>query len=311
MFCIAPERVRREADATSIELPALLIDDAPALTHRGFMLDVSRNKARHVCVSPAGRQRAQVPKLETLFGIVDTLASLKYNQLQLYMEHTFAYKDHPSVVMSCSTVLMCAGLCGPPRIHTRAPTFWRWPSTAAVASSIWCRTRTRWATSTSSCATSTTVSPRTAHRRSHGADALAECPRALAEEYGRTSDFTLCPTDPRSVALVEYCADDWRRVTRVQVASLYQELFPHFASPFANVGLDEPFDLGMRRALAAADDLRRQARAAPRLHASSTASSRCTWHICFGFAAALCDVQLTRPDPRGGEQAGPHNDVLG
>ena len=29
-----------------------------------------------------------------------------------------------------------------------------------------------------------------------------------------------------------------------QVATLYQELFPHFSSPFANVGLDEPFDLG-------------------------------------------------------------------
>ncbi len=41
---------------------------------------------------------SQVPKVETLFSLVDLLSSFKYNQLQLYMEHTFAYKDHESVV---------------------------------------------------------------------------------------------------------------------------------------------------------------------------------------------------------------------
>jgi len=58
------------------------IEDAPDLAQRGFMLDISRCK---------------VPKLETLFLLIDRLAQLKYNQLQLYMEHTFAYREHDTV----------------------------------------------------------------------------------------------------------------------------------------------------------------------------------------------------------------------
>jgi len=41
--------------------------------------------------------RCKVPKLETLYELIDQLASLKYNQLQLYTEHTFAYRNHSSV----------------------------------------------------------------------------------------------------------------------------------------------------------------------------------------------------------------------
>ncbi len=63
-------------------LPQLEIIDRPAFAHRGYMLDVSRGK---------------VPKLETLFELVDTLALLKYNQLQLYIEHTFAFERHPEI----------------------------------------------------------------------------------------------------------------------------------------------------------------------------------------------------------------------
>jgi hexosaminidase len=63
-------------------LPALAISDAPALPHRGLMLDVTRGK---------------VPTLETLFGLVDGLAAYKYNQLQLYIEHTFRFPSHPAI----------------------------------------------------------------------------------------------------------------------------------------------------------------------------------------------------------------------
>ena len=48
----------------------------------GYQLDISRCK---------------VPKMETLYRIVDILAGLGYNQLQLYTEHTFAYKNHETV----------------------------------------------------------------------------------------------------------------------------------------------------------------------------------------------------------------------
>lgn len=41
--------------------------------------------------------RCKVPKMETVYRIVDILSSLGYNQFQLYMEHTFAYPQHEVV----------------------------------------------------------------------------------------------------------------------------------------------------------------------------------------------------------------------
>ena len=63
-------------------LPCLLIEDGPELSERGYMLDISRCK---------------VPTQDALYELVDTLAILKYNQLQLYTEHTFAYRNHQIV----------------------------------------------------------------------------------------------------------------------------------------------------------------------------------------------------------------------
>ncbi len=63
-------------------LPHLTITDWPDFPARGVMLDISRDK---------------VPTLQTLLDLVDRLASWKINQVQLYMEHTFAYRNHPEV----------------------------------------------------------------------------------------------------------------------------------------------------------------------------------------------------------------------
>jgi len=68
--------------ARSGHLPCLTIEDWPDFPHRGFLLDISRDK---------------VPTMETLFRLVDLMASLKLNQLQLYTEAAFAYRDHPTV----------------------------------------------------------------------------------------------------------------------------------------------------------------------------------------------------------------------
>ena len=46
------------------------------------MLDISRRK---------------VPTQDALYELIDTLSALKYNQLQLYTEHTFAYPSHQTV----------------------------------------------------------------------------------------------------------------------------------------------------------------------------------------------------------------------
>jgi len=63
-------------------IPAVTIEDAPDFAERGVMLDVSRDK---------------VPTMETLLALVDLLASFKINRLQLYFEHTFAYRGHETV----------------------------------------------------------------------------------------------------------------------------------------------------------------------------------------------------------------------
>ncbi len=60
----------------------LFVEDWPDYPARGVMLDISRDR---------------VPTLETLYELVDRLAGWKVNQLQLYMEHTFAYQAHPEV----------------------------------------------------------------------------------------------------------------------------------------------------------------------------------------------------------------------
>jgi hypothetical protein len=66
-------------------LPCLKIRDWPDFARRGVMLDISRGR---------------VPKLETLLDLAEKLADFKINELQLYTEHTFAYKKHKSVWQS-------------------------------------------------------------------------------------------------------------------------------------------------------------------------------------------------------------------
>ena len=66
-------------------LPCLRIRDWPDFARRGVMLDVSRGR---------------VPRLETLLDLAEKLADFKINELQLYTEHTFAYRKYKSVWQS-------------------------------------------------------------------------------------------------------------------------------------------------------------------------------------------------------------------
>ena len=70
-------------------LPAGQVEDWPDLAVRGVMIDISRDK---------------VPTMATLRALIDRLASWKVNQVQLYMEHTFAYRDHADVWADASPV---------------------------------------------------------------------------------------------------------------------------------------------------------------------------------------------------------------
>ncbi|HEY3595771.1 MAG TPA: family 20 glycosylhydrolase, partial [Polyangiaceae bacterium] len=75
------------ARGETIALPGLVIRDWPDFPVRGVMLDVSRDK---------------VPTQATLLALVDMLAGWKINQLQLYFEHAFAYRNHEAVWQNAS-----------------------------------------------------------------------------------------------------------------------------------------------------------------------------------------------------------------
>ena len=65
------------------------ISDWPDLAVRGLMLDISRDK---------------VPTRSTLERLVDLMAAVKLNHLQLYTEHTFAYEGHEPVWRRASPI---------------------------------------------------------------------------------------------------------------------------------------------------------------------------------------------------------------
>ena len=59
-------------------LPSVDIRDAPDLAHRGYYMDCSRGR---------------VPTLDTLKQMADQLCRYKINQWQLYIEHTYLFRD--------------------------------------------------------------------------------------------------------------------------------------------------------------------------------------------------------------------------
>ncbi|MCC5580949.1 glycoside hydrolase [Microtetraspora sp. AC03309] len=73
------EQLRAQGDGA---WPAVHIEDWPDLPVRGFLLDVSRGR---------------VPTRESFIHLIEVLRIARYNQLQLYTEHTFAYTGHQGV----------------------------------------------------------------------------------------------------------------------------------------------------------------------------------------------------------------------
>lgn len=63
-------------------LPGLFLRDWPDFKNRGFMLDTARGR---------------VPTLESLKELADRLSFYKINQLQLYIEHSFAFAVLPEI----------------------------------------------------------------------------------------------------------------------------------------------------------------------------------------------------------------------
>ncbi len=174
------------------ELPALEIEDWPDFPVRGVMLDISRDK---------------VPTMQTLFGIVDQLAGWKINQLQLYTEHTFAYRGHEEVWKDASPLV--AEEIRELDEYCKARFIELVPNQNSFGH------MERWLK----------------HPRYLP---LAEAPEGSQTPWGFRWEgpFSLCPTDARSIKLL---------------ADLYGQLLPNFSSSLFNVGCDETFDIGQGR----------------------------------------------------------------
>jgi len=170
-------------------LPCLRIRDWPDFARRGFMLDVSRGR---------------VPNLATLLDLAERLADFKINELQLYTEHTFAYRGWKSV--------------------------WReWGAlTGAEIRTLDARCR----------ALGIDLVPNQnsfGHLREFLAHPklkpLAEISQPWPDGGGTFWRYpsTLAPNHPRTLPFLR---------------SLYDEALPNFSSAFFNVGGDETWDLG-------------------------------------------------------------------
>jgi hexosaminidase len=176
-------------------LPCLKVTDYPDFSARGVMIDISRDK---------------VPTLETICELVDRLSSWKINQLQLYTEHTFAYRNHPEPWAKASP------FTGEDIL--RLDDYCRQRYVELVPNQNSFGHMHRWL-----------VHPQ--YR------ALAESPDGCDFPWGGHSDepFSLCPVDPGSIQLIR---------------EMYDELLPHFSSRMVNVGCDETWDLGQGRSQA-------------------------------------------------------------
>lgn len=173
-------------------LDCLLIEDWPEYPVRGVMLDISRDR---------------VPTMGTLRRLIDLWAELKYNQVQFYTEHTFAYPAHETVWRDASPLT--------PEEVEELDRYCRARGIELAANQNSFGHMERWLRH-----------PR--YRR------LAEATGGFPDPWGgwRTEPTTLNPLDPASLELL---------------CGLYDELLPHFSSGLLNVGADEPIDLGHGR----------------------------------------------------------------
>ncbi|MEC8420217.1 MAG: family 20 glycosylhydrolase [Verrucomicrobiota bacterium] len=185
----ALHQLKQMLDFSQNEIPCCEIHERPILDRRGFMLDVSRCK---------------VPTMETIFELIDLLSLLRFNELQLYIEHTFAFSAHKTVWQNFS------------------------PFTGAEIEEIdtYCKDREielvpnlnsfghfeRWL-------------------RHEPYKKLAECPDGFVrnEPYMIRDHGSVLKPGLESLEFID---------------SLYEEYLPHYSSSKFNVGLDEPWELG-------------------------------------------------------------------
>lgn len=156
---------------------------------RGYLLDISRDR---------------VPTMRTLREIIDILARCRYNQLQLYTEHTFAYSAHRTVWEEADPLTAAE--------VRKLDAYAQMQGIELVANQNTFGHMERWL-----------VHPEY--------NALAKFPKGGAvTPWGTVKKFptTLDPTNLKSLELVD---------------GLLEELLPNFTSSLVNIGCDETFEI--------------------------------------------------------------------
>jgi len=196
-FMTLRQLVRQADDAGRI--PCVHIEDWPEFPVRGVMLDISRDR---------------VPTMETLKRLIDLWSELKFNQVQLYTEHTFAYAAHRIVWEQASPIT--------PQEAEELDRYCRKRAIELVPNQNSFGHMERWLK----------------HDRY---SRLSDATGSFVDPWGglRLQPTTLNPLNPESLHLL---------------SGLYDELLPHFSSNMINVGADEPFDLGQGRSREACEE---------------------------------------------------------
>ncbi|MBE6357427.1 MAG: hypothetical protein E7058_10040 [Lentisphaerae bacterium] len=178
------------------------IEDAPDFAHRGVYHDITRGA---------------VPTLKSLFELADLMAYYKLNQLQLYVEHTFAFARHCDIwegsdPITAEEILRLDAYCKERHIELV-------PSLSTFGHFYMAL-------------------------RSKRKEDLNELDIKASEIpfsfYDRMAHYTLNCSDPRSIELV---------------ADMLAEFIPLFSSDYFNICCDETFDLGKGKNRAKADEL--------------------------------------------------------
>jgi hexosaminidase len=180
--------------------PCLTIEDAPAIALRGLSFDVSRGR---------------VPTLDELKRLVDFLASLKMNHLQLYVEHTFDFKFDPDISDGCSPLTPDDIHQLDRYAHDRFIDFV--PSLASFGHMGRILSLPQY---------------------QHLAEIPPQRPWLQQDWPTRIRGLTIDPQNPQS---------------RDLISAMHDEFFPLFSSSFANVNADETHDLARGRHATSAD----------------------------------------------------------
>ncbi len=153
--------------------------------------------------------RGRVPKLDTLFWYVDRLSAMGFDQLQLYVEHTFAFAFNADISSNCSP--LTADDITQLDAHCRMQGIELTPSIAAFGhmGRILSLPQFR-----------------------HLAEVESDTPWSNQPWPTRMRGLTLDTRNPEAMRLVE---------------SMLDEYLPLFSSPYANIGGDETHDLGRGR----------------------------------------------------------------